>query len=955
MPAYSPVGRSASALGTWCLVVVLLSNAFTASLVGDPAHGTSPTGPVATWTVLPGLRDTFEGLAAGEAGEPPRAVGAMVRSIGGPAPPLDHSGASLPSSLAGTDWLTYLHDDQRTGANPNGTAFTDPGVANLSLAWSHAINDSVMGSLIVANGTVFVGSRNGYLLAYDARTGTALGPTTVPSWTPPYLGQTFYSTCRGDNGTQSPQPGLTATPTLRNGRIYEDAGVPQFDTIALNGTVLSRVDVGNRSNSPWYYDYGWASPLLYRGSAYVGTAALCEYNNADPNSMDWKYVQGQLLELNLSNGTIVHVFNVTRGASLADVGGSIWSTPSVDPRTNIVWVTTGNENASGQTPSNAEYPRSVVALNASTLQVLGSCQVGYVGADDDFGAGPTLFHGSHGARYVGAINKDGTFYAYNASDPTGGSCNGGAAPSLRLVWSDTFCTAGGSGPLAPAAFDGTDLFVASSGCGNWSGHVDELDPDTGHILWDHTLADPPAIATGGLAYSNGLLFVTANNDSTGSAAGTGELQVLNASSGALLFERFFNTSIAAGAVLAEGSVFLGLGNFTNTGTGYVDALRVLPPVAVATVDLSASPGYCGALQIGGQDYSLPGAPQLREGNYTLAAPSCTPTLSFGRWSTTGAVTVDNASAATTTLRIGGNGSLAMEYYGPLRIAIQPATGGRVSIDGVDYRDGAEVNLSLGAHPLRAIPTPWSAFVSWTLVGGLQVISNATLEVAMAGWLTATFRAVPYATVRLLPTSCGSVSVDGRSVTSGMTVPIGGGAPAAAASTVVAPNCTAAGELFHRWQVTGNFTVGNVTATNTTLTGIGNGTLTAVYVAGYPVEWSVEPVGAAVIYLNGTPVPTNGSRLLAAGTYGITAMLTADRTGAEMTWNTTGSVEVSGATLTVGGPGAVRLSVSGPSVSNGTAPPWGSGSWTWVLLGAGGAALVALGLVVRLRRRRARST
>lgn len=495
----------------------------------------------------------------------------------------------LPPPIGPTDWPTYLHDGQRTGRNANDTGISLANASKLALAWSVTVNGSVLGSLIVVNGTVITGSRSGYLLAYDALHGRPLGPGSNPPWLLPNLGHTYYSTCGGAGANASKKTGLIATPTYANGRVYEPAGTTQFVTLGPDGSVLSRLDVGNASRSPWYYEYNWASPLIYNGSAYVGTGALCEFNDGDPISSHWKYIQGQLLQFDLSTGTLQHRFNVTKDSSSGDVGGSIWSTPSVDPATNTVWVSTGNENASTQTPANGEYPRAIVALNATTLKVVSSCQVGGVGADNDFGAGPTLFHGAHGARYVGAINKDGTFYAYNATSPTGGSCNGATAPSLRLVWSDAFCTYGGSGPLSPAAFDGHDLYVASNGCTNASGHVAAIDPDTGRVLWDHVLYSPPAIVLGGISTANGLLFITANNDSTGNANGFGELQVLNASSGALLYQRIFNTSLASAPVVAGGTIYLGLGNFSNSGSGYVDALRV-PASTLALNPVAVSPG-----------------------------------------------------------------------------------------------------------------------------------------------------------------------------------------------------------------------------------------------------------------------------------------------------------------------------------------------------------------------------
>ncbi|MCI4330419.1 MAG: PKD domain-containing protein [Thermoplasmata archaeon] len=486
-----------------------------------------------------------------------------------------HSAIPTAAPSPNDDWTTYGGNAERTGTNPNETTLGPANAARLQLAWTTWLNRTVLGSLIVANQTVLVGDPSGYLVGLNATSGAVLTPTSPHPWETPYLGNTSYSRCGGAGGPGTKHSGLISTPTRIGNRIYENGGNTSFYTLSLDGRVLQRVDLGNHTSkfSPWYFDYNWGSPLIYHGTAYVGIAALCEFNDADPNSADWKYVQGQLLAVDLSSGSVVGIFNVTKGSSVTDLGGSIWSTPAVDPTTNTVWVTTGNENNSAETPATKEYPRSMVALNATTLKLLGACQVGSAGLDADFGAGPTLFHDGRGGRYVGAINKDGTFYAYNATTPSGGNCGSPGTGTLRLAWSDAFCSGFLPGTISPAAFDGQYLYIASDACGNTSGFVDQVYPSNGTIRWSHSIVSPDSEAHAGVASANGLVVVAANQVMS-TTLGPGEIQVLNASNGHVLYQHPFVAESNAWPVIADGTIFVTGGNVTSGANGFVAAFRV---------------------------------------------------------------------------------------------------------------------------------------------------------------------------------------------------------------------------------------------------------------------------------------------------------------------------------------------------------------------------------------------
>ena len=127
-------------------------------------------------------------------------------------------------------------------------------------------------------------------------------------------------------------------------------------------------------------------------------------------------------------------------------------------------------------------------VRASDLSLVGSWTIpeAQQTTDADFGATPTLFNGVIGGQsvpLVGAINKNGIFYAFKRD----------ALPS-GPVWQTRIATGGanpttGTGDIAPAAFDGTTLYVGgdiTSGC---SGTVNALNPSTGAFIWKHCFAE----------------------------------------------------------------------------------------------------------------------------------------------------------------------------------------------------------------------------------------------------------------------------------------------------------------------------------------------------------------------------------------------------------------------------------------------------------------------------------
>lgn len=440
-------------------------------------------------------------------------------------------------AAANGDWPMYLHDASRTSANHDEAALSPANAAQLSPAWTVQTGGVVAAGATVVGGVVYIGSWDGYLKALDANTGQPM-----PGWTPPYLGQTNAPLC---DPTQA--WGITSTATVDSGVVYVGGGDSNLYAVnAVTGAVLWSVFLGD--NSPAAGHYNWSSPLLYNGFIYVGEASFC----------DIPLVQGQLLKISLATHQIVATFNVVPNGQ---IGGGIWTSPTIDTSSNTIFAVTGNENPTATAPE--PYARSILALDATTLALKSSWQdPNGPGANFDWGTTPVLFTDTNSRQLVTASNKDGNVYAFDRANLAVGP-----------VWQTQIAIGGpdpegnGDGTVSSVAFDGTTIYAAG---GNTTinatsvrGSVRALDPATGAIKWEHAAA---ATVLPALAYANGLIV-----DGTGN-----HVEVLDASNGNLL------ASFATGSVL-YGPPSVSNGFIYEGSTDHsVYAFTVAPPAPTAT-------------------------------------------------------------------------------------------------------------------------------------------------------------------------------------------------------------------------------------------------------------------------------------------------------------------------------------------------------------------------------------
>jgi polyvinyl alcohol dehydrogenase (cytochrome) len=261
-------------------------------------------------------------------------------------------------------------------------------------------------------------------------------------------------------------------------------------------------------------------------------------------------------------------------------GGAVWgSTPAVDPRSNLLYVATGNNytvpagvcRSPGQTgcapPLAEDHADSILALDRRTGDIawfrgtLSSdvttsvCMAAPCGPDFDFGSGPNLFRLRSGRWLVGVGQKSGLYWAL---EPETGA----------VVWHTQVGPGGAFGGIEwGSATDGKRIYVAVA---NFSGETYEitsadgrtsttsggswaaLDPETGRILWQ--TADPQQAADFGYVSSaNGVMY-------GGSSAASGATMfALDGATGRVLWSFASGSPVISGAAIVEGHVYWGSG------------------------------------------------------------------------------------------------------------------------------------------------------------------------------------------------------------------------------------------------------------------------------------------------------------------------------------------------------------------------------------------------------------
>jgi hypothetical protein len=444
-----------------------------------------------------------------------------------PFPPPDTTVASYPaastvrypfaSTPALNDWGTYGYDNQRSGYNPNTTAFTPASILKLHLAWEIDVygyaqaQPLLMTGLGTHQGILAVGSA-GDVKAYDAMTGAKIWQT--------HLGQQYLDK---DCGVSS--LGGTMAYDSKNKVLYVPSGndsqtanhmlITRLNP--LTGAVTGQVDV-TPTLLKGEYVFSHAALTLANGYLYAGTSSSC-----DDASWRGRVAVIDPVAMKLLN-TFYTVYNAGPKPGAYSGGGVwAWGGVSVAPSGGDVFVAVGNADTNTNAGGNpgpeapfkttddeqAGYGENIVKLTYNLNHVLAATYPGFnfsVGYEDlDFAGTPVLFQpagckdllaatqGKGGTLVVSDTTALATVHTYDLSEPSSGANyigNPAYSPLTKLLYA---AVTSHTDSIEPPGM------VAISDCGT-------------SILW-HTVFGPDSFtyskADGGAPYPRTAPVVTA--------------------------------------------------------------------------------------------------------------------------------------------------------------------------------------------------------------------------------------------------------------------------------------------------------------------------------------------------------------------------------------------------------------------------------------------------------------
>ncbi len=432
--------------------------------------------------------------------------------------------------VSADNWSQYGHDANHSGTNGDPTILSTAKAASLGVRWTFSTGGTIAGSAAIVDDSLYVGSWDGNLYALDAETGKLKWKT--------FLGVTDVTTLCGHVAY-----GVSSGPAVANGVVYVGGGDSYFYAVdATTGAVRWRVFTGDNSVASGHYN--WSSPsLLGNGLAFLGVASLT----------DCPLVPGQVFAIDLNQHSIAATANLVANGQ---AGAGVWSSAASLPTGGAVFITTGNSNSN----ISQSLASSILSLSWKDLAVTDAWQVpsSLVDGDSDWGTSPVPFQTRGGSWRVGAISKNGNFYALDAG-------NLGKGP----VWQTRVARGGpepgnGDGSVSTPAYNGSTIFMAGGnttiGGTSFTSSVQAVNPDDGSIIWQQ--GTNRGLILGALAANPTLLV-----DGAGSA-----LEVRDQTTGQILYSYAMGAPIFAGASFANDMIYAS----SSDGTIYAFGLPPTP-------------------------------------------------------------------------------------------------------------------------------------------------------------------------------------------------------------------------------------------------------------------------------------------------------------------------------------------------------------------------------------------
>lgn len=342
----------------------------------------------------------------------------------------------------------------------------------------------------------------------------------------------------------------TSSPTYDNGQLFvNDTAAVLHALNAKDGKEQWKAKI-----DPHPQASGFSSPAVFGSYVVVGSSSSDEVVNTTETST----FRGSLVAFDRVIGQELWR-HYTAEPPYSGVG--IWSSPSIDPETHIVYATTGN-NYTGEASNRSD---SIFAVRLETGGLIWSTQlsqgdvftVAHANSpDSDFGTNPILYDAKVNGvtrKFVAAGQKSGTFWALDrltgavvwsrevsgGSSMIGGMLNNGAYDGSHILLSGNLGTSTGPGSEDS---NGESIPVFTP----LTSRLMALDAATGDIVWERQL---PAWVWAPITVANGVGFVAYEK----------QLQAFDVRDGKKLFNYRTEGTITSAPVAVNGAVYFGSG------------------------------------------------------------------------------------------------------------------------------------------------------------------------------------------------------------------------------------------------------------------------------------------------------------------------------------------------------------------------------------------------------------
>lgn len=483
--------------------------------------------------------------------------------------------ACAPAKHAGGEWRSYGHDLQNTRSQPAEKTIGPVEAALLAPAWTFSASDAggsgdFTGTPTVADGCLYVGSNDGWVLAANADTGEPVWATELP----------------GGGGVNS-------SVTVQSGQVYVGVarvGSPYVAALdQRTGKVLWQTTLDTQAGSDLY-----ASPVIHDGVLMMGisggSAELGDEADRYAFQGSISFVEtGKSPRATKRPGTVLRKTWTIQPPSDKPkddfAGATIWSTPAVDPAAQVAYVGAGNpfRPQAEHAHANAVLKLDVNRRSKRFGQVVASYKgevdeylpvistlpchdipgnpapyypqgVGQCGDIDlDFGASPNIFTLENGRKVVGVGQKSGVYHVMDAT-------------TMKPVWKQVVGVPTPVGGIvgSTAAAGGRVFGPITTGGYLWS-----LEQPAGRHAWLAPVAD--GVHWGNpVSVANGVVYTVDFR---------GFLDAYDAATGVPLLHRSLNLGGPAeptlswgGVSIARNTVYAAVG-MTGLPNGHVVALR----------------------------------------------------------------------------------------------------------------------------------------------------------------------------------------------------------------------------------------------------------------------------------------------------------------------------------------------------------------------------------------------